>query len=398
MSRVALVAGPDPGHLFPLLAVADALVVDGHDVLVVTGEDRRDDVEGGGLPYGRLPLEWPDERHADLGYRLWELGGRLAPATADVLGGWGPDLVVVDTLTQSGAMAAELLGLPWVEVVPHHLPDPDPAIPPVGLGRLPRHGLVGPLRRFDDARLRDLQAVSLAGGAAHRERVRRGLGLSGDGRPTLRLVASLPSLEYPRSRWPADTHLVGPLGWEPPWPPLEPPLGDEPLVVVADSSASTVPWQLGAFALEALEGVSVRVAVVTRGDPTPWPSRCVVGWGPHGPLLDRAAVAITPGGAGVLGKAFTRGVPVVAVPVQGDQQEAAARVVHAGAGRRVAWWQRWSHRWLRTAVVTVLADPAHRRAAQRLAAEAAGVGPSRAAELVTAVAAGRRPVASGPQR
>lgn len=394
MSRVALVSGPDPGHLFPLLAVADALVARGHDVVVVTGEDRRGDVEGGGHAYRRLPLEWPDDNHADLGYRLWELGGRLAPATADVLRGVAPDVVVVDTLTQSGAMAAELLEVPWVEVIPHHLPDPDEALPPVGLGRLPGGG---PLRRFDDRRLRTLQSLSLTGGSIHRDRVRRRLGLVGDGRPVLRLVASLPALEYPRSRWPADTHLVGPLGWEPPWEPLAPPVGREPLVVVADSSASTVPWQLGAFALDALRHTGVRLAVVSRGDLAPWPSRCVVGWGPHGPLLDEAAVAITPGGAGVLGKAFLRGVPVVAVPVHGDQVESAARVVHAGAGRRVRWWQR-TPTWLRTAVLAVLADDRYRHAARHLASEAATLGPPRAAELVEAVVAGRRPLALGPRR
>lgn len=394
MSRIALVAGPDPGHLFPLLALADALVTGGHDPVVVTGEGRRGDVEAGRHRWARLPLEWPDDAHADLGYRLWELGGRLAPATADVLREVGAGVVVVDTLTQSGAMAAELAGLPWVEVVPHHLPDPDEAIPPVGLGRLPGGG---PLRRFDDRRLRSLQQVSLSGGSAHRDRVRRRLGLLGDGRPFLRLVASLPSLEYPRSRWPADTHLVGPLGWEPPWEPLEPPMGREPLVVVADSSASTVPWQLGQLALDALRHTGVRIAVVSRGDLAPWPSRCVVGWGPHGSLLDQAALAVTPGGAGVLGKAFSRGVPVVAVPVHGDQTESAARVVHAGAGRRVRWWQR-SPRSLRTAVLTVLADDRYRRGAARLAGEAAELGPRRAAELVDAVAEGRRPLALGPRR
>ncbi len=394
MTRVALVAGPDPGHLFPMLAIADALVTGGHEVVVVTGEDRRGDVEEAGLAYRRLPLEWPDERHADLGYRLWELGGRLAPATADVLADAAPDVVVVDTLTQSGAMAAELLGVSWVELIPHHLPDQDEAIPPVGLGRLPGGG---PLRRFDDRRLRTFQSLSLAGGAMHRDRVRRGLGLVGPGRPVLRLVASLPSLEYPRARWPGDTHLVGPLGWEPPWEPLVPPTGTEPLVVVADSSASTVPWQLGGFALDALRDTDVRVAVVTRGDPRPWPSRCVVGWGPHGALLDEAAVAITPGGAGVLGKAFTRGVPVVAVPVHGDQHESSARVVHAGAGKRVQRWQRSSRR-LRSSVLEVLADERYRQAAGRLAEEAAALGPLHAADLVLSVAAGRRPVAIGPQR
>ncbi len=394
MSRVALVAGPDPGHLFPVVAVARSLVDAGDEVVVLTGGERLADVAEAGLKAEELPLEWPDDRHADIGYRLWELAGRLAPATADVLARHRPDVVVVDTLTQSGAMAAEMLGVAWVEVVPHHLPDPDPAIPPVGLGRLPARSR---LRRGNDRRVRSLQERALAGGRAHRDRVREDLGLEGEGRAALRLVASLPSLEYPRSRWPADTHLVGPLGWDPPWPPLEPPMGTEPLVVVADSSASTVPWQLGALALAALEHLPIRIAVVSKAELDPWPSRCVVGWGPHGPLLDEAALAITPGGAGVLGKAFARGVPVVAVPVHGDQIESAARVVHAGAGRRIRRWQR-TRTWLRTTVSTVLGDPTYRHGAERLAAEAAALGPDHAAALVGAVAAGRRPVASGPLR
>lgn len=394
MSRVALVTGPDPGHLFPILAVADALATDGHEVVVLTGEDRQEDVRAAGLAFARLPLEWPDHRHADLGYRIWNLAGRLAPATAEVLHRHGPDVIVVDTLTQSGAMAAELLELPWVEVVPHHLPDPDPALPPVGLGRLPGSG---PLRRFDDARLRGLQTTALARGASQRERARRSLGLVGPGRPVVRLVASLPSMEYPRARWPADTHLVGPLGWDPDLPPLEVPMGSEPLVVVTDSTAATVPRQLGSFALDALRHTGIRLVVVSREDHPPWPTRCVVGWGPHGPLLDQADLVVTPGGAGVLGKAFRRGVPVVAAPVHGDQHEASARVVHTGAGRRIRWWQR-GPRALRSAVLRVLHDPTYRQASARLAAEASTLGPPRAAELVAAVAAGRRPVAVGPQR
>ncbi len=393
-ARIALVAGPDPGHCFPVIAVAVALQDAGHDVVVLSGGDRADDVTDAGVPFLTLPLEWPDERHADLGERLWEMPGRLAQPTADVLAPFRPDVVVVDTLTTSGAFAAELLGVPWVELIPHHLTDADPAIPPVGLGRQPSRN---PLRRIENHRMFRLAAGALAAGEDHRARVRAGLGLEGSGRPALRLVASLPSLEHPRSRWPADTHLVGPLDHDPPWPVLEPPAGREPLVVVADSSASTVPWRLGAAVLDALRNTGVRVVVVTREDLEAWPTRCVVGWGPHGPLLDQADVAVTPGGAGVLGKAFLRGVPVVVIPIHGDQIESAARVVHAGAGLQVPTWRRSRGR-LRRTVLRVLADERHREAAQRLQSEARALGPTFAADLVAAVAAGERPVARGPQR
>jgi UDP:flavonoid glycosyltransferase YjiC (YdhE family) len=394
MSRIALLAGPDPGHLFPVLDVAAALVRTGHEVAVWTGMDRRDVVVGAGVAFEELPLRWPDERHADLAYRLWGLAEELAPETADALCRWRPDLAVVDTVTKSGAFAAELAGVPWVELIPHLLVDPDPAVPPIGLGRRPSSN---PLRRADDRRIRRHQAVSLDRGRSQRAAARDRVGLTGEGRPVARLVGTFPSLEYPRSRWPGDTHIVGPLGWDVPAPPLDPPDGDEPLVVVTDSSASTVPEGLGRRALVGLRHTGVRLAVVTRQELAPWPAGCVVGWGPHAPLFDAAAVVVTPGGAGTLGKAFTRGVPVVVAPLQGDQFEAAGRVAAVGAGRRLPPWQQ-SPRWLRTAVLAVVHDGRYRAAARRLQQEAVGLGADHAAALVTALARGDRPVARGPQR
>ena len=56
----------------------------------------------------------------------------------------------------------------------------------------------------------------------------------------------------------------------------------------------------------------------------------------HGPILDRAACAITHGGMGATQKALARGVPVCAVPFGRDQFEVARRVEVAGAGIRLA--------------------------------------------------------------
>ena len=52
----------------------------------------------------------------------------------------------------------------------------------------------------------------------------------------LALVATFPQLEYPRA-WPAGTHVVGPLMWEPPAPDVALPPGDEPLVLIAPSTS-----------------------------------------------------------------------------------------------------------------------------------------------------------------
>ena len=52
----------------------------------------------------------------------------------------------------------------------------------------------------------------------------------------LALVATFPQLEYPR-RWPAGVHVTGPMEFEIPHPDVELPEGDEPLVLVAPSTA-----------------------------------------------------------------------------------------------------------------------------------------------------------------
>ena len=84
---------------------------------------------------------------------------------------------------------------------------------------------------------------------------------------------------------------------------------------------------------------------------------------PHGPILDRAACAITHGGMGATQKALARGVPVCAVPFGRDQFEVARRVEVAGAGARLP-AKRLSPKRLRAAVKEAIrCEPGARRIA-----------------------------------
>jgi len=94
------------------------------------------------------------------------------------------------------------------------------------------------------------------------------------------------------------------------------------------------------------------VATVPAGEPGEFrapPNARVERFVPHGPLLDRAVVAITHGGMGATQKALAHGVPVVAVPFGRDQREVARRVLVSGAGASVP-SGRLSARRLRAAV------------------------------------------------
>jgi MGT family glycosyltransferase len=134
--------------------------------------------------------------------------------------------------------------------------------------------------------------------------------------------------------------MIGASAWEPPgeapaW------LGDvdRPLVLVTTSSEFQDDGVLVRTALEALadEPVSV-VATMPSGVPddlvVPANAR-VERFLPHGPLLERAAVAVTHGGMGGTQKALAHGVPVCAVPFGRDQMEVARRVEVSGSGTRL---------------------------------------------------------------
>jgi len=135
--------------------------------------------------------------------------------------------------------------------------------------------------------------------------------------------------------------MIGPCEWD---PPSDPPAWIEdikvPIVLVTTSSEFQGDHRLVQTALEALadEPVAV-VATLPAGDPgrlrVPANAR-VEQFIPHGPVLDRAACAVTHGGMGATQKALARGVPVCVVPFGRDQLEVARRVEVAGAGTRLS--------------------------------------------------------------
>jgi MGT family glycosyltransferase len=113
----------------------------------------------------------------------------------------------------------------------------------------------------------------------------------------------------------------------------------DPIVLVTTSSEYQDDGRLVEAALEGLAGEPVTVvATLPAGDTerfkAPRNAR-VERFVPHGPVLDRAACAVTHGGMGATQKAIARGVPVCAVPFGRDQLDVARRVEVSGAGTRL---------------------------------------------------------------
>ncbi|MFI5779778.1 glycosyltransferase [Nocardia sp. NPDC051570] len=369
--RVAIVAGPDPGHAFPAIGLCLRLLAAGDEPVLFTGPRWFEAARSAGIGVRRLkglaPRPQDDDR--DAGQRIHERAAHISTEILPDLGAMLPELVVSDVLTAGGGMAAERLGVPWVELSPHPLYLPSKALPPIGSGLAPGEGLRG---RARDAVLRGMTARALGRGERQRTAARASIGLpEQDPGPDARLIATLPALELPRPDWPAETHLIGPLLWEPTTDVLAPPPGDAPLVMVAPSTAHTGVSGMAEEVLAALRGAGVRVAVSTLDSPpADLPSWATAGLGRQDVLLREAAVVIGGGGHGLLAKALLAGVPIVTIPGGGDQWELANRAARQGGSILV---RPFTPESVREAVGRILDDPSYRTAAERAAATMAEV-------------------------
>ena len=388
MRRFLVAAFGDAGHAFPAIGLALALAERGHDVLVETWEEWREVVEGAGLAF-TAAQEYETFPPAP--------GGNGNPTAAQAALALVPmleredfDLVISDILTLAPALAAERVGLRTATLIPHVYPVHEPGLPFFAFGALAPRTVVG--RAVWRGAL-PLLVDGLRRGRVQMNETRAAVGLApverfhGGISEELALVATYPQLEYPR-HWPAGVHVVGPIGFEIPYPDVELPEGDAPLVVVAPSTAQDPQRRLVRAALEALADEPVRVLATMNwrlGGPMPAevPANArVIDWLSYSQAFAAADLVITHGGHGTVARALGMGAPVVCCPAVGDMAENAARVAWAGVGLMLP-WRLTRPGALRVAVRKVLAEPRFGVRAQEIAAwDREHDGPTRAAALI----------------
>jgi UDP:flavonoid glycosyltransferase YjiC (YdhE family) len=374
--RVAVVAGPDPGHSFPAIALCQRFSAAGDTATLLTGTEWLETARAAGVDAVELAGLDPtaDDDDGDAGAKIHQRAARMAVLNLPQLRALELDLLVSDVITACGGMSAELLGIPWIELNPHPLYLPSRGLPPLGSGLAPGTGIRGRLR---DAAMRALTARSWRAGIRQRSAARVDIGLpAGDPGPLRRLIATLPALEVPRPDWPPEAVVVGPLHFEPTDQVLPIPPGCGPVVVVAPSTALTGTRGMAQIALDCLvpgvglpNGARVMVSRLNGPELTvpPW---AVVGLGRQDELLAHADLAICGGGHGMVAKTLLAGVPLVIVPGGGDQWEIANRVVRQGSGRLI---RPITAEALVGAVAEVLSTPSYRDDARRAAASVAEV-------------------------
>jgi MGT family glycosyltransferase len=373
MSTVLAYTSPAIGHLFPMVPLLQELKARGHDVHVRTLRQQvptllRAGFQAGPVDDRILGIEATDYRagnaKAALASSVETFTARArfdAPDLQKAIDDVDPDLLLIDINAWGARIQAESSGLPWATFSPYTPPLRSRGTPPFGPGLDPMSGPLG--------RVRDAVARRMVIGAVEKLMLPRinslRAELSGRTLPPvsgademfrtapLMLVATSEPFEYPHPDWGPDVRMIGALEWE---PPAERPDwlrdGVDPVVLVTTSSEyqadeAIVRTALAGLAAEPFTVVATLPAAATGSagagrasgtegfGPVPANAR-LEHFVPHGPVLERAAVAITHGGMGATQKALSKGVPVVVVPFGRDQHEVAARVVAADAGVRLS--------------------------------------------------------------
>jgi len=420
MSTILAYTSPAIGHLFPMVPLLQELKARGHDVHVRTLRRQVPLLLEAGFHAGPvddriLAVEATDYRannaKAALASSVETFTARArfdAPDLQQAIADVRPDLLLIDINAWGARIQAEFSGLPWATFSPYTPPLPSRGTPPFGPGLAPMPGPLG--------RARDALARRLVIGAVeklmlpHINSLRAELS-AGQLPPVsgademfrtapLMLVATSQPFEYPHPDWGPDVRMIGALAWE---PPAEPPAwlveATHPVVLVTTSSEYQADEAIVRTAMAGLAGEpftvvaalpaaqagsagAAKAAGTDQFGPPPANAR-LEHFVPHGPVLERAAVAITHGGMGATQKALAQGVPVVVVPFGRDQYEVAARVAAADAGVRLSRKNLTPER-LRAAVHRALgkAPGARRVAAGYAAAGGAAAGADALEELI----------------
>ena len=392
--RFLVAAFGDPGHAFPAIGLARALAGRGHEVAVESWERWREPVQELGLEftaaeeYKTFPPPPPGS----------EDGASAADAALALLpyveqGSF--DVVVSDILTLAPALAAERAGVRRATLIPHVHPVHEPGLPFFSFGAFPPRTPVG--RALWKAALPVLVG-GLERGRDEMNESRAVLGLPpidrfhGGISEQLALVATFPQLEYPRT-WPEQVHVTGPIEFELPYPDVQLPEGDGPLVLVAPSTAQDPECRMVRVALEALADEPVRVLATTnrqrpREPLPPAPANAViVDWLSYTQTMAAADLVICHGGHGTVARALAAGVPALCCPAVGDMAENGARVAWSGTGLMLP-WRLMTPATLRLTVRRLLGERSFGARAAAIAAWSRNNdGAERAAELVEELAA-----------
>jgi zeaxanthin glucosyltransferase len=383
VARFLFVVVPVVSHLWPAVAIGDALATAGHDVAWCGPASDLRPLVGPGMtiyPTGKRSYREFHEVGMAAVRELWDeyvlplnrfIQGPVDRAVAE----YQPDVVLADQYALAGALAADARGMRWATLCAGILELTPPAEDP-GVAEWVRSKVA---------------------------RVRETAGLPADDRVDLLFSPYLVIATTARALTgavplPEQCVLIGAalgprrtdpgFGWD--WWDA----GRRHVLVTAGTmSAHLVPGYLARM-MAALEPMARQVQVVlnTAADALPDPPPHVL-VAPRVPMLDlmpHLDAVICQAGQSTVNEALAHGVPLVVAPIRLGELAVAEQVTRAGAGIAVSFAGATPAQ-LAAAVTAVLDEPGYRAQARRIREQFAAAGGAGAAAGHLAALAGRAP-------
>ncbi len=364
VARFLFVIVPVVSHLWPAVAIGDALAAKGHEVAWCGPEgDVRPLVGPDAVIFATGKRSYREFREVGMAAvrELWDqyvmpLNRFISGPVDRAVAGYRPDVVVADQYAFAGALAAEKHKVRWATLCAGILELASPALDPA-------------LREWVRSKL---------------DRVRESAGLADsiDLRfsPHLTVATTTPALTGP-APLPGNCVLVGAtlgqrrtdpgFGWDW-WDP-----GRRHVLVTAGTMSAHLVHDYLARVMTALEPMSGHLQVVLNAArevlPDPPPHVLVAPRVPMLEIMPRLDAVICQAGQSTVNEALAVGVPMVLAPIRLGELIVADQVTRAGAGVAVSYGQA-SPAQLAAAVTAVLDEPGYRERARLIAAEMAAAG------------------------
>jgi len=415
MTHFGVICPAVPGHLNPMMSLGRELQKRNHQVTCLQILDVESKVLGEGLEF--YPIGQSDAPLGSLAETLGELG-RLSGLgagkfTADLLKrqaaivcrevpnavrAVGIDALLVDQLDLAGGSVANFLDIPFVTVCNSVVQNREANIPPSFTNWEYKTTWWTSLRNWFGFRLVDLafqQTYELVNNYRHERNLPPNRILD-DFFSQLAQISQQPAVfDFPREGLPKCFHYTGPF-YTPSLESVPFPfdrLTGQPLIYASMGTLQNRQQEIFHDIASACEGLDAQLVISLGGGSeveefSSWRGNpLVIKYAPQFELLHKAILTITHAGHNTALESLSNGVPMVAIPIAGDQPGVGVRIAWTGSGEVVS-LNRLSVPRLRAAIQRVLSEDSYRGNARRLqkAIRCSG-GVSRAADIIEQVIA-----------
>ncbi|MBW8688270.1 glycosyltransferase [Chitinophaga rhizophila] len=421
MAKFLFAAIPAHGHVNPMLAVAQALIARGHEVLYACHTQFQSVIEKAGIPFAE-DFSWGDgtvlynevmtEGNSKDLKRIFKQRLGISPDYGgfyDINGGtqqfialidrFSPDVCYIDSLFFPGITAAEVRRIPYALSVATPFALPSTEYLPHEKGKR-----MHPLKRFVIWLLFRRSELSITA-LLNAVRSKYCLPLLKDFRhPTgvaAYLLYSTCAFEFKRKDLYPQTFYIGPaLGKPPggddmqfPWHWL-----DGRPVVYFTMGTMFVDKRRFFQMIKAAKGADWQVVITTGRslkdvDWGPLPDNVLMrSYVPQLALLQHVSVMVTIGGYGTVGQALASGIPLVVLPPELEHIVTASKVSYRKAGITLRSWA-VSAKSIRRAIDTLLHEPSYKAHALTIAEDYARCDAAETgADILTHISMVRKPI------